>query len=191
MVMESPQHTITALVQDRPGVLNRVTGMIRRRNFNISSLAVGPSEVAGLSRMTFVVEGDEATLEQVIKQLRKLIDVVRVSHVDRENCVSREIALVRIKATPETRAEIIQIVNIFRADIVDVAHDSMIIEVTGDEEKVGALTRLLKPFGIGEVMRSGLLAMTRGVAEPTDGEGDGPRAAAPRRRGRVKDELGW
>ena len=156
------RHTIIALVRDRPGVLNRVTGMIRRRNFNISSLAVGHAETEGLSRMTFVVEGDEQTLEQVTKQLRKLIDVVKVSTLNDENSVSRELGLIQVSSTPDSRAEIIQIVSIFRANIIDVANNSMVIEVTGDEGKLDSLIDLLKPFGVGEIMRSGRLAAPRG-----------------------------
>jgi acetolactate synthase-1/3 small subunit len=164
------QHTIVALVRDQPGVLSRVTGVIRRRNFNISSLAVGHSEQEGLSRMTFVVHGDDAVAEQVTKQLRKLIDVIKVSDITRENIVARELALIKVRATPSTRSEIIQLVDIFRASIVDVAPESLIIEVTGDEDKIDSLIRLLRPFGIREVMRSGRLAMTRGMAA----EGEGP-----------------
>ena len=117
---ESPKHTITALVEDKPGVLNRVSSMFRRRGYNIASLAVGHSEIANLSRMTFVVEGDESTVEQVTKNLHKLVDVIKVSDVSFQNCVSRELALVRVRANVQTRSEIMQIVDIFRANIVDV-----------------------------------------------------------------------
>ena len=158
------QHTVVALVYDRPGVLNRVVSMIRRRAFNIGSLAVGHSETPGLSRMTFVVEGDDSVLEQVTKQLRKLVDVVKVSDLKGVNAVYRELSLVRVSATATTRSEIIQIVDIFRANIVDVGHDSLIIEVTGDEDKLESLVTLLKPFGVLEIMRSGRLAMVRGVS---------------------------
>ena len=163
--MPHEKHTIVALVRDQPGVLNRVVSVIRRRGFNIASLAVGHCEQEALSRMTFVVEADAAVAEQVTKQLRKLIDVVRVADITQENIVARELALVKVRATPYNRSEIIQLVDIFRAGIVDVAPDSLIIEVTGDEEKIDSLIRLLKPFGIREVMRSGRLAMVRGVAE--------------------------
>ena len=157
-----PTHTITALVEDRPGVLARVAGMFSRRGFNISNLAVGHSETPGLSRMTFVVEGDEWVVEQVTKQLYKLIDVVRVSDISDDAIVVRELALIKVKSSAETRPEIMQIVDIFRANIVDVASDALIIEVTGDEEKVDALIRLLKPFTIKETMRTGRVAMIRG-----------------------------
>ena len=175
------QHTVVALVYDRPGVLNRVVSMVRRRAFNISSLAVGHSETPGLSRMTFVVEGDDTVLEQVMKQLRKLVDVVKVSDLSAENAIYRELSLVRVSATAATRSEIIQIVDIFRANIVDVSHDSLIIEVTGDEEKLDSLTTLLKPFGILEIMRSGRLAMVRGGSQESSANGlarDAERALA-------------
>lgn len=155
-------HTITALVEDKPGVLARVASMFSRRGFNISNLSVGHSEVASLSRMTFVVEGDEWVVEQVTKQMYKLIDVVRVSDISEDSIVVREMALVKVKSSNETRPEIMQIVDIFRANIVDVANDALIIEVTGDEEKVDALLQLLKPFTIKETMRTGRVAMTRG-----------------------------
>ena len=161
--MISVKHTIVALVQDKPGVLNRVASMFRRRGFNISSLTVGPSELPALSRMTFVVEGDDSTLEQVAKQLHKLVDVVRVSELSEEDIVSREMALIKVRATAQNRSEIIQMVDIFRANIVDVGSDALIIEVTGDEGKIDSLYELLKPFGVREVMRTGRGAMTRGV----------------------------
>ena len=170
--MVSLKHTITALVQDKPGVLNRVASMFRRRGFNISSLAVGHSEMPDLSRMTFVVEGDEATVEQVTKQLHKLIDVVRVSEMAEDEIVSREMALIKVRTSAQSRSEIIQMVDIFRANIVDVATDSLIIEVTGDEDKIDSLYELLKPFGVREVMRTGRVAMTRGaIGGQTSGNG--------------------
>ena len=158
------QHTVVALVYDKPGVLNRVVSMVRRRAFNISSLAVSHSETPGLSRMTFVIEGDDTVQEQVTKQLRKLVDVVKVSDLKGANAVYRELSLVRVSATATTRSEIIQIVDIFRANIVDVGHDSLIIEITGDEDKLESFVTLLKPFGVLEIMRSGRLAMVRGVS---------------------------
>ena len=162
---ESSQHTIVALVQDRPGVLNRVVSLFRRRGFNIASLAVGKSEQADLSRMTFVVEGDEETVEQVTKQLNRLIEVIRVSELDEEDIVSRELALIKVRTTAANRSEIMQLVDIFRANIVDVGSQSMVIEATGEVDKVNALYDLLKPFGIREVMRTGRVAITRGAAE--------------------------
>jgi acetolactate synthase-1/3 small subunit len=158
-----PRHTISALVQDKPGVLNRVSSMFRRRGFNISSLAVGHSEEPDLSRMTFVVEGDDLVVEQVTKHLHKLIDVIRVSDISDQNIISRELALIRVKANVQTRSEIMQIVSIFRANIVDVATDSIIVEVSGNEEKVDSLHELLKSFGVVEVMRTGTIALNRGA----------------------------
>ena len=160
---DSPRHTITALVQDKPGVLNRVSSMFRRRGFNISSLAVGQSEEPDLSRMTFVVEGDDRVVEQVTKHLHKLIDVIRVSDISDQNIISRELALIRVRANVQTRSEIMQIVTIFRANIVDVATDSIIVEVSGNEEKVNSLHELLKSFGVVEVMRTGTIALNRGA----------------------------
>ncbi len=157
-----PRRTITALVEDRPGVLARVSSMFRRRGFNIASLAVGHSEVPDMSRMTFVVEGDDRTVEQVTKHLHKLIDVVKVSDISEQNIVERELALIRVKTNPQSRSEVMQIVNIFRAGIVDVAVDSTIVEVTGNENKVNSLHKLLEPFGVVEVMRTGTIAMNRG-----------------------------
>ena len=129
----SEKHTITALVEDRAGVLNRISSMFRRRGYNISSLAVGKSETEGLSRMTFVVDGDTKTVEMVVKNLHKLIEVIKVSDISEENSVSRELALIRVKCDVTTRSEIMQIVDIFRAKIVDVSQDTLIVEVTGFE----------------------------------------------------------
>ena len=165
------QHTVVALVYDKPGVLNRVVSMVRRRAFNIGSLAVSHSETPGLSRMTFVIEGDDTVQEQVTKQLRKLVDVVKVSDLKGANAVYRELSLVRVSATAATRSEIIQIVEIFRANIVDVGHDSLIIEITGDEDKLESFVTLLKPFGVLEIMRSGRLAMVRGVSPEPNANG--------------------
>ncbi len=156
-------HTITALVRDKPGVLNRVSSMFRRRGFNIVSLAVGHSEEPDLSRMTFVVEGDKRTIEQVNKHLHKLIDVIRVSEVSSDNVVSRELALIKIRATSETRSEIIQIVEIFNAKIAGVSPDHLIVEVTGDQDKIESLLGLVKRFGIMEVMRTGTIVMERWI----------------------------
>jgi acetolactate synthase-1/3 small subunit len=158
-----PRRTITALVEDKPGVLARVSGMFRRRGFNIASLAVGQSEVPNMSRMTFVVEGDDRTVEQVTKHLHKLIDVVKVSDISEQNIVERELALIRVKTNPQTRSEVMQIVNIFRAGIVDVSGESTIVEVTGNVSKVNSLHKLLEPFGVVEVMRTGTIAMNRGL----------------------------
>ncbi|UCD21800.1 MAG: acetolactate synthase small subunit [Chloroflexota bacterium] len=160
--MINTKHTLVALVEDKPGVLNRIASLFRRRAFNIQSLAVGSSEQPGLSRMTAVVVGDSAQLEQVRKQLEKLINVVKVSDITEEHMVTRELALIKVKASASTRSEIMQIVDIFRANIVDVAPGSLTVEVTGDEEKVNSLLGLLRDFGIKEVSRTGRIALTRG-----------------------------
>jgi len=156
------KHIIIALVEDKPGVLNRIASLFRRRGFNIQSLAVGSSEQPGLSRMTIVVGGNSRVVEQVRKQLAKLIEVIKVSDLSGESFVSREFVLIKVKTNRETRGEIIQLAEIFRANIVDVAPDSLIAEVTGDEEKVESLIGLLRRFGIKEIARTGCLAMTRG-----------------------------
>ena len=161
--MTDMKHTLVALVADRPGVLNRVASLFRRRGFNIDSIAVGHTEQKGVSRMTIVVSGDMAMVEQVRKQLDKVIDVIKLSNITGESTVDRELALIKVKSTPETRSEIMQIVDIFRANIVDVAAESLTVEVTGDEEKVDSLFNLLRDFGIKEMARTGRLAMTRGA----------------------------
>ncbi len=158
------EHTIVALVQDRAGVLNRISSMFRRRGYNIVSLAVGHSEKNGLSRMTFVVNCDIVTIDQVRKQLDKLIEVIEVTDMTGLASVTRELALIKVATSLETRSEIIQLVDIFRANIVDVTIDSVIIEVTGDENKVDSLLTLLDTFGIVEIMRTGRIAIPRGMA---------------------------
>ncbi|PKB63715.1 MAG: acetolactate synthase small subunit [SAR202 cluster bacterium Io17-Chloro-G2] len=165
MSTNSDLHTIVALVEDRPGVLTRIASMFRRRGFNIASLAVGKSEQAGLSRMTFVVEGDEYTVNQVTKQLDKLIDVIRVTDITTQEIVARELALIKVHANTANRGEVIQIVQLFRANIVDVGAQSVVIEITGEEDKINALHDLLEPFGIIEMLRTGLVAMVRGQSD--------------------------
>jgi len=160
--MATTKHTLVALVEDKPGVLNRMASLFRRRSFNIESIAVGHSELPHLSRMTIVVNGAATMVEQVRKQLDKVIDVVKVSDITEGDMVARELALIKVKATSATRSEIMQIVDIFRANIVDVASDSVTIEVTGDEEKINSLFNLLRGFGIREIARTGYIAMTRG-----------------------------
>jgi acetolactate synthase-1/3 small subunit len=160
--MATTKHTLVALVTNKPGVLNRMASMFRRRGFNIESIAVGLSEAPSMSRVTVVVDGTNTSVEQVRKQLDKLIDVVKVSDISQENMITRELALIKIKATSSTRSEIIEIVDIFRAGIVDVATDSVTIEVTGDQDKISSLLNLLRGFGVKEVSRTGLIAMVRG-----------------------------
>ena len=156
------KHTLIALVEDKPGVLTRMASLFRRRGFNIESIAVGHSELPDLSRMTIVVSGSASILEQVRKQLGKVVDVVKVADVTGDNITVRELALIKVRATSTTRSEIIEIADIFRANIVDVAVDSLTIEITGDEDKVDSLLNLLRGFGIKEVARTGRIAMLRG-----------------------------
>lgn len=158
------KHTVVAWMEDRPGVLTRVASLFRRRGFNIESLAVGHSETPGISRMTFVVDGDERMVDQAVKQLEKQIDVTRVEDVTDKPVVTRELALVRVRTNTQTRAEIMQLVDIYRAQIVDVALDSLIIQAVGTEERVNSLLELLSHYGIREMVRTGRVAITRGRA---------------------------
>jgi len=175
--MAATKHTLVAIVEDKPGVLNRIASLFRRRGFNIDSIAVGHSEVAHLSRVTIVVSGSNAMVEQVRKQLDKLIDVVRVSDITANDITVRELALIKVKATSASRSEIIEIADIFRANIVDVASDSLTIEITGDEDKISSILKLLKGFGIKEIARTGRIAMVRGNlgSVPGDGKTGGSR----------------
>ena len=168
--MAATKHTLVALVEDKPGVLNRMASLFRRRGFNIESIAVGRSEVPHLSRMTVVVDGTTTSVEQVRKQLDKVIDVIRVSDITDDNIITRELALIKVRATSSTRSEIRQIVDAFRANIVDVGTDSVTVEVTGDEPKINSLYNLLRGFGIKELARTGRIAMTRGISSPLRGE---------------------
>ena len=160
--MATSKHTLVALVEDKPGVLNRVASLFRRRGFNIDSITVGQSETPNISRMTIVVDGTNTSVEQVRKQLEKLIETVKVTDITGDNVVVRELALFKVKTTSTNRSEIIQIVDIFRANIVDVSTDSLMVEVTGDEDKLSSLLKLLATFGVKEVCRTGRIAMTRG-----------------------------
>jgi acetolactate synthase-1/3 small subunit len=157
------KHTIAVIVENKSGVLTRIAGLFSRRSFNIDSLSVGGTDNPDYSRMTISVQGDRDVLEQVIKQLSKLINVIRVSELDPTESVERELALIKVSADKQSRSEIMQIVNIFRAKIIDVSHRSMIIEVTGDEEKIDAFTQMLRQFGIKEVVRTGKISMIRGA----------------------------
>jgi acetolactate synthase-1/3 small subunit len=156
------RHTLVALMEDKPGVLNRISSLFRRRNFNIESLTVGHSETPGISRMTIVSEGDSTIIEQVEKQLYKLINVTKVTNVTDEPTVIRELALIKVTASGAARSEITGLVDIFRAKVVDVAPDSLMVEITGTEDKVDSLANLLRPFGIREMVRTGRVAMVRG-----------------------------
>jgi acetolactate synthase-1/3 small subunit len=157
------KHTVAILVENKPGVLTRVAGLFSRRGFNIESLAVGVTENPDTSRMTIVVSGDDRILEQVMKQLNKLIDVIRVSDIPPEESVNRELALIKVGVDSNTRAEVMQIVDVFRAKIVDVGIKSLVVEVTGDESKINAMEQLLRQFGIKEMVRTGKIAMNRGA----------------------------
>jgi acetolactate synthase I/III small subunit len=162
-VLEIKPHTIIALVEDRPGVLNRIVSKWRQRSFNIESLAVGHSEVPGLSRMTFVVDAN-ANADQVVKQVDKLVDVVDIRDVSHEEIVAREMAIIKVKASKETRSQIIDIAEVFRANVLDVSPDSMILEATGEETKIDSLVVLLKDYDIIELVRTGKVAMLKGAA---------------------------
>jgi len=156
------KHTIAVIVENKSGVLTRIAGLFSRRSFNIDSLSVGATDNPDYSRMTITVHGDKDVLEQVIKQLSKLINVIRVSELVPAESVERELAVIKVSADRESRSEIMQIVNIFRAKIIDVSARSMIIEATGDEEKVDAIIQLLRQFGIKELARTGKVSMVRG-----------------------------
>ncbi|MDX2270615.1 MAG: acetolactate synthase small subunit [Cyanobacteriota bacterium] len=155
------KHTLTALVQDQPGVLTRIAGMFARRGFNIDSLTVGETERPGISRITMVMAGNEYDVEQIIKQLYKLIDVLKVTDITHTPCVERELMLIKINASPETRSDIMDVAQMFRARIVDVAEESLTLEVTGDPGKMVAIIKMLSGFGIREIARTGLVALVR------------------------------
>ena len=159
---EPKKHTIAVLVENRFGVLSRVAGLFSARGYNIESLSVGETLDPTVSRMTLEVSGDDEIIEQVIKQLRKLIDVIKVTDLTGENFVEREMVLVRVNAEPAVRAEALRVVDIFRAKVVDVTPKSYTIEVTGDEEKIVAFLELVKPLGIQEIVRTGKIALARG-----------------------------
>jgi len=156
------KHTIALIVENKPGVLVRIAGLFSRRSFNIDSLTVGATDKPDYSRMTITVEGDEEVLEQVTKQLNKLINVIRVSELAPAESVERELAIIKVAAKKEDRSEIMQIVSVFRAKIIDVSPRSIIVEVTGSEDKVEAMVRLLRQFGIKEMARTGKVSMVRG-----------------------------
>ncbi|MBN9102131.1 MULTISPECIES: acetolactate synthase small subunit [unclassified Pseudonocardia] len=156
------RHTLSVLVEDKPGVLARVSGLFSRRGFNIVSLAVGPTEHAGVSRMTIVVEVDDFPLEQVTKQLNKLIHVIKIVELEPAASVQREVLLVKVRADPAVRSQVLEIVNLFRARAVDVTPEAVTIEATGTAEKIGALLKNLEPYGIREMVQSGTIAVGRG-----------------------------
>jgi acetolactate synthase I/III small subunit len=155
------KHTLSVLVEDEAGVLSRIAGLFARRGFNIESLAVGPAEQMGVSRITMVVPGEDQVIEQLTKQLYKLINVLKVQDITEIPCVERELMLIKVNATPQLRSEILEIVQIFRAKIVDVSEDSVTIEVSGDPGKMVAIVQMLNKFGIREIARTGKVALTR------------------------------
>lgn len=160
MVMK---HTLSVLVEDKPGVLAKISGLFSRRGFNIDSLAVGPTEDETISRMTIVVESEDRSLEQVTKQLHKLISVIKIQDLDPENTIERELVLIKVNTEPDFRPEILEIVDIFRAKIVDVSPKSLVIEITGTTAKLEAIEELLRPYGIVELVRTGRIAISRGI----------------------------
>ena len=181
----SNKHTVVALVEDRPGVLDRVASLFRRRGFNIESLAVGPTEQEGLSRMTIVVDGATTQVEQVEKQLYKLIDVVKVVDITHKGMVARELALVKVRCQNGKRAEVIQIAGVFGAAVLDVSDTTVLLQMVGDEEQIDNVLRAVKSYGIAELARSGRIAMTRGAsAVRVEEEAETVAAAAHSRLGR-------
>jgi acetolactate synthase-1/3 small subunit len=161
-------HTLSVLVENKPGVLARVAGLFSRRGFNIDSLAVGPTESPEVSRMTIVVSVDELPLEQVTKQLNKLVNVIKIVELDPAAAVQRELLLLKVRADQTTRSHVLETVALFRAKVVDVAVDAVTVEATGTTDKLDALIRVLEPFGIRELVQSGLVAVARGSRSMTD-----------------------
>ena len=162
------KHTISVLVENRFGVLARVAGLFSSRGYNIQSLSVGETEDPIVSRMTIVVDGDENILEQINKQLNKLIDVIKVLDLTQEDCIERELMLVRVMATAQTRSEIMELVNVFRAKIVDISHNTLTVEVAGSSSKVDALLDLVRPYGIKEMVRTGKTVLKRSPKTKTN-----------------------
>lgn len=156
------RHILSVLVENKSGVLSRVTGLISRRGFNIESLSVGPTEDPTLSRLTIIMIANDTAYEQITKQLHKLISVHKITDLTQENAIKRELVLIKVHANPERRNEIIEIANVFRAKIVDVGKSSLTVEVTGDESKIAGIEDLLRAYGIKEIIRTGMIAMSRG-----------------------------
>src|SRR5918999_4850947 len=176
------RHVISALVMNEPGVLAGVANMFSARGFNIDSLVVGRTEDPALSRMTIVVVADDQTLDQVRKQLAKLVPVVNVHDFKGSAYVERDLALITVGVSPERRSEVIEIVNLFRGKVVDVSPESLMVELAGTEEKIEAFTELMKPYGIRELARTGVIAMARGTQAEKGGQVKAPAAAAKRKR---------
>ncbi len=166
------RHTFVALVEDKPGVLNRVVSVFRRRLFNIESLTVGRTHQEGVSRITIVVDSDETNVDRIMPYMYKLINVLQVEDLTYAPMVSRDLAMVKVTATPENRAAIMQLAEVFRARVVDVTQDSLIAEITGDEEKINGFVEVLRPYGIIEMVRTGVVAMERGTSTLINNHGD-------------------
>ncbi|GJF33218.1 acetolactate synthase small subunit [Kitasatospora sp. NE20-6] len=162
------KHTLSVLVENKPGVLARIASLFSRRGFNIDSLAVGPTEHPDISRMTIVVNVEDLPLEQVTKQLNKLVNVIKIVELDQAQAVQRELVLVKVRADAESRSQIVEIVQLFRAKTVDVSPDAVTIEATGSSDKLEAMLRMLEPYGIKELVQSGLVAIGRGARSITD-----------------------
>ncbi len=157
-------HIISTIVEHKPGVLYTVSNLFRRRGFNIDNITVGPAEETGLARMTITVKGDDRTIEQVVKQLNKLIDVIKVTRLDLDNIVTRELALIKVNTlNAKSRSDLINYADIFRARVVDVSSESLMVEITGTSDKIDAFIDLMKPFGLREVARTGITALSRGA----------------------------
>ncbi len=163
------RHTLSVLVENKPGVLTRIAGMFARRGYNIHSLAVGPTDDERISRLTIVVGTEAVQLEQITKQLNKLVHVLKIVELDEDSSVEREMQLIKVNADPVVRSQIIEIAEVFRAKIVDVDHDSITVEVAGNPGKLAAMVELLAPYGIREMVRSGTIALARGTRSITDG----------------------
>jgi acetolactate synthase-1/3 small subunit len=161
-------HTLSVLVEDKPGVLARIAGLFSRRGFNIDSLAVGPTEHPDISRMTIVVSVESSPLEQVTKQLNKLVEVIKIVELDPGQSVQRELLMVKVRADAETRSQVLEIVQLFRAKVIDVATDAVTVQLVGNEGKVGDFLRMLEPFGVRELVQSGMVAISRGSRSITD-----------------------
>ncbi|MEV0536998.1 acetolactate synthase small subunit [Kitasatospora sp. NPDC050463] len=162
------KHTLSVLVENKPGVLARIASLFSRRGFNIDSLAVGPTEHPDISRMTIVVNVEDLPLEQVTKQLNKLVNVIKIVELDQAAAIQRELVLVKVRADNETRSQIVEIVQLFRAKTVDVSPDAVTIEATGSSDKLEAMLRMLEPYGVKELVQSGLVAIGRGARSITD-----------------------
>jgi acetolactate synthase I/III small subunit len=182
------QHTLVALVEDKPGVLNRISSLFRRRAFNIDTLTVGQTEKVGISRMTIVVQGEDNQIERLTAYLYKLVNVIQVEDISSSSNVTRDLAMIKVHATPDNRTHIMQTVDVFRARIVDVTNDSFIVEVTGDVGKIDGLLEVLKPFGIIEMVRTGVVSMARGSAPTMTYNGNGKYAQDAPFVGTLKEE---